>query len=188
MKSFKVVLVIALVLCLTIEAGKSKKKHHAKPPQIQLQTHQGDYQGTYTLVNKNSGQVITVQDDSQSNGAKIVTYGSGAREAQQWKLYKRNGLFSFQATHTGKFLDCPGLSKADGTQMIQWDWNGGDNQLWSINYVSSQWAFIVSKNSGKVLDASGAGVRDNTQVIQWPQKSGSDTGNQLWTLIRVGTN
>jgi Ricin-type beta-trefoil lectin domain-like len=188
MRSIKVILFIALALCLSVEAGKGKKKQVVKPAEIQLKTAQGDYKGIYTIVNKNSGQVISVQDDSMSNGAKIVTYGSGSHSAQQWKLYYNNGYYSLQAVHSGKWLDCPGLSTADGTQMIQWDWNGGKNQLWAWQGVSAQYGFWNSKNSGKVLDASGWGIKDNTAVIQWPAKSGNDANNQLWTWVRVGTN
>jgi hypothetical protein len=45
-----------------------------------------------------------------------------------WQPY--NGGYRNPAS--GRCLDVPGSSRADGTQLVLWDCNGGSNQKWTI--------------------------------------------------------
>ena len=42
------------------------------------------------------------------------------------------GHFTIINEASGKVLDDPNSSLDSGTQIVQYDWNGGDNQQWTI--------------------------------------------------------
>ncbi|WP_269750626.1 ricin-type beta-trefoil lectin domain protein [Herbidospora daliensis] len=66
-----------------------------------------------------------------------------------------------------KCLDASGQGTADGTSVVIWDRNGGNNQKWTLNTDGS----IAGVQSGKCLDANG------TRVILWSCHGGN---NQKW--------
>ena len=43
-----------------------------------------------------------------------------------------HGYRKLVAKHSGKVLDVNGLSTANGAEIIQWDWWGGQNQQWRL--------------------------------------------------------
>ena len=50
---------------------------------------------------------------------------------QRWRLSPLgDGYFRVTAKHSGKVLDVRGVSTANGAQIQQWDYLGGDNQRW----------------------------------------------------------
>jgi hypothetical protein len=58
-------------------------------------------------------------------------------------------------TFAGKALDVAANSCADGAHVIQYTWNGGDNQRWRFDRQSDGTYVIVNKASQKVLDVTG---------------------------------
>jgi hypothetical protein len=73
-------------------------------------------------------------------------------------------------------LDVWNWSQDNGTKVIQWDCNGGDNQLWRLVPVGD-YDEIVAKHSGKCLDVWNWSQDNGTKVIQWECHGGD---NQLW--------
>ncbi len=88
------------------------------------------------------------------------------------------------AKHSGKCLDVLGGPSAvqNGTQVIQWDYWGGDNQQWQLIPLGNGYHKIIAKHSGKCLDVLGgpSAVQNDTQVIQWDYWGGD---NQHWRLL-----
>ncbi|RCX08491.1 YVTN family beta-propeller protein [Anaerobacterium chartisolvens] len=84
---------------------------------------------------------------------------------------------------SGKALDVPGGSTANGTQMIQWTDNGGNNQKWSIIADSSnRYYYIQSYVSKKNLDNYGSQV-EGAPINQYDQ---SGSSNQQWSMVDLG--
>jgi hypothetical protein len=54
--------------------------------------------------------------------------------------------FYIQSVHSGKYLDVRGASKAKGTPLILYEFNGGKNQQWTYRK-----GMIVSRLSGCVI-------------------------------------
>ncbi|GHJ43746.1 hypothetical protein Cs7R123_10880 [Catellatospora sp. TT07R-123] len=81
-------------------------------------------------------------------------------------------------TESGRCLDDPNGSTANGTQMQLYDCWGGSSQRWT--YTSNRQLTI----SGKCLDASGHGTTNGTQVIIWDCNG---QANQQWNLNADGT-
>ena len=92
------------------------------------------------------------------------------------------GSYELVATHSQKCLDVPDWSLNDGTPLVQWTCNGGDNQTWNIELAADGYSRLAAKHSGKCLDVSGASTEDRADIIQW-QCHGGD--NQQWRIEAV---
>jgi alpha-galactosidase len=77
---------------------------------------------------------------------------------------------------SGRCLDVPSGSTANGTQPVIWDCNGGANQQWTISGQSIQ-------ALGKCLDAP-LNAAAGAKVQLWDCNGGT---NQQWTLNTDGT-
>ncbi|HET6899695.1 MAG TPA: thaumatin family protein [Vicinamibacteria bacterium] len=81
------------------------------------------------------GLDVTGGAGATGNGAKIQLWGVGtpAGTNQQWRpVALGNGFFRLVARHSGRCLDVPGQSTANGTQLQQWDCNGTVAQAWRL--------------------------------------------------------
>jgi hypothetical protein len=87
---------------------------------------------------------------------------------------------------SGKVVDVSQQSTADGGNVDQWTWNGGQNQQWSFvdAGVGSGYVNIVNFNSGKCLDVSQQSTADGANVDQWTCNGGQ---NQQWQWVAHGS-
>lgn len=92
-----------------------------------------------------------------------------------------NGEYEVVARHSGKCLDVPGSSTANGTNIIQFTCNHTTNQRWEISEGPSGYHYIIPKHSGKCLDVAGSSTGDRALVIQY---NCNYTHNQQWVLTR----
>ena len=95
--------------------------------------------------------------------------------------------FAIKSKHSGKCLDlslADGSTTVNGTDVFQWDYNGGDNQKWFLTQQPDGSYLIQSKYSGKCLDLSLADdptTVNGTNVFQWDYNGGD---NQKWFLTQ----
>jgi Tfp pilus assembly protein FimT len=82
-----------------------------------------------------------------------------------------------------KVMDVQGVSMADGANVLQWSWNGGENQQWRVESVSAGYYKLTAKHSGKVLDVKGISTVDGANVDQWSWNGGA---NQQWRITDIG--
>jgi serine protease AprX len=87
------------------------------------------------------------------------------------------------AVHSNKALDVAGISTSNGANVQQWNYNGGANQRWRIEPLTSGGYQLVAVHSGKCLDVSGGSTVDGANVLQWDCHSGA---NQQWRLEPLG--
>jgi lysophospholipase L1-like esterase len=80
---------------------------------------------------------------------------------------------------SGRCLDVPNSSTANGTQLQLWDCAGGSNQRWT--YTSGKQLMVYGN---KCLDANGQGTADGTAVIIWDCNG---QANQQWNVNANGT-
>ncbi|WP_147302958.1 RICIN domain-containing protein [Marinoscillum furvescens] len=124
-----------------------------------------------------SGTSITLSTTNAS-GAQRIRYGWGENVAgtntPYYRIVNRN---------SGQVLDVNGASTANGANVLQWPWNGGDNQLWEIVDLGTGYSRIINKNSGLDLDVNMGSSTNGATVIQWPWNGGN---NQQWEVIDLG--
>jgi poly(3-hydroxybutyrate) depolymerase len=82
-------------------------------------------------------------------------------------------------TGSGRCIDVPGSSTANGTQPQLWDCHGGTNQRFT--YTSGRQLQVYGN---KCLDASGQGTSNGTVVVIWDCNG---QANQQWNLNTNGT-
>jgi hypothetical protein len=154
----------------------------------QAQPEEGEY---YKIKSVNSGMVLSVADESEKTGAKIVqAEPKKGDEAQQWKLVKAGEHYKLVNRKSGKALEVPDASKEQGVQMQQGDdkgGKGGKNQLWNVEKLSDKDKSYVIKaqGNGLVLDVQDADKNVGAAVIQWPLNEKGDRKNQKWEFVPV---
>jgi hypothetical protein len=77
--------------------------------------------------------------------------------------------------HSDKVLTVAG--RGNGKNVYQWDYNGGDNQLWFRNKQSDNSYTFENKHSGKFLEIAGWGTDNGDNVQQWEYHGGA---SQRW--------
>ncbi|NUQ98988.1 MAG: beta-galactosidase [Streptomyces sp.] len=134
------------------------------------------YAGTSTITARSAGLpdatvTITTTDTVGAAGeTEPANFGnSGGGSAGPLPL--RNS--------TGRCVDVPALSQANGTQVALWDCNGGANQQWTL--TSGRQLLVYGT---KCLDAEAARTTPGTRVIIWDCNGGT---NQQWSLNADGT-
>ncbi|BCJ47897.1 alpha-galactosidase [Actinoplanes ianthinogenes] len=132
-----------------------------------------------------SGSSFTLQD--AWSGATTTSTGSisASVPAHGTVVYRVSGGTSTPPTTTtttivsassGRCLDVPNSSTANGTQPVIWDCNGGTNQRWTSTGQTLQ-------ALGKCLDAP-VGATAGSKVQLWDCNGGT---NQQWTVNADGT-
>ncbi len=99
--------------------------------QWQLQATSGGY---YRVNNRNNAaQVWDVAGVSTADGGLIHLWTYGGGNNQQWlPVAETSGDYHFVSRHSGRCLDVPSSSTADGVQLQQWACNGSAAQAFSL--------------------------------------------------------
>jgi hypothetical protein len=87
------------------------------------------------------------------------------------------------ARHSGKCLDIAGISTANGADATQWDYWGGGNQVFRIEWVEASHYKLIAQHSGRVIDVEGISTANGAQIHQWDWWGGN---NQKFRLDPVG--
>jgi GH43 family beta-xylosidase len=87
------------------------------------------------------------------------TLAGGAVADGTWRLLSKS---------SGKALDVAGCSTANGANVIQWPYNGGECQKWRLQHVGEGYYVLLAAHSGKALDVAGCSAVDGADVITWP--------------------
>ena len=67
----------------------------------------------------------------------------------------------------------------DGAPLIQWQWHGGNNQLWQIVANDDGTVRVQSKLTGKVIDTQSGESTDGAPLVQ---RAWNGSAGQRWTL------
>ncbi|HVK19815.1 MAG TPA: RICIN domain-containing protein [Actinokineospora sp.] len=97
------------------------------------------------------------------------------------KLYPPTGPIFVK--HSGKCLDIEGQSTANGADAHQWDYWGGNNQIFKIEWVETGHYRLIAQHSNKVVDIEAQGTGNGALVHQWDWWGGN---NQRFRLDPVG--
>ena len=90
-----------------------------------------------------------------------------------------DGRYAFTNRLCNKVIDLVNGSTADGTDAIQWAWNGGNDQKWDLAYLGNGQYKLTGVASGKLLEISGASTANGGWVQIWPS---TNHNCQKWTI------
>jgi endoglucanase len=78
-----------------------------------------------------------------------------------------NGTYKIVARHSGKAMDANGAGTANGTQIIQWAYGGGNNQRWTVTNRGNNQYSIVGVQSGRAVEVSNSSTANGAKVQLW---------------------
>ena len=94
-----------------------------------------------------------------------------------------DGRYHFASRLSNKVIDLVGGGTADGTDAMQWSWNGGDSQKWDLVYLGNGQYKLTGVPSGKLLEVAGASTANGAVVQIWPS---NNNNCQKWTVRPAG--
>lgn len=135
----------------------------------------------YIIATKSTGKVIAVADHSNINGGLICLEARTDEDNQLWSI-RSAGENSYRITNkcSGKALDVILASEANGANLHQWDYAGGESQQW---YFEGQDDAVVIKSakSGRCIDIAGMNADLDGAALQlWDDVDGD---NQKWVIL-----
>ena len=89
--------------------------------------------GTYKIINANSGKVLDVAGGSTANGAALQQYTSNNTVAQQWTVRNYgSGKIALVSVNANKAVDIPGGNAVQQAQLQLYSPNGTVAQQWLV--------------------------------------------------------
>lgn len=88
--------------------------------------------GSWNIVSMSTWEALDCPDGTKDNGATMVQYRTHRNPNQRWwidDLY--DGSYKITNVASGKVLD-GGSTTTNGDSLIQWEWNGQDQQRWVL--------------------------------------------------------
>ena len=136
--------------------------------------------GTYKIINRNSGLALEPTGNSTTAGAQIVQWTYSGVTSQQWNFQiQSDGNYLITNVNSGMVMDIYQASTANGASNVQWPANGGNNQKWQVQNIGGGYYSIINVNSGQYLDINGGATWNGVSDIQWPYNGGY---NQMWQI------
>ncbi len=136
--------------------------------------------GTYVVVDSNSGKALDDPGFSLKNGTVMEIYTVNNGPNQKWTVNNLgNNVITLTNGSSGQLLDVTGASTANSALIDQYPANGQTNQQWRVTSAGGGKFELVSVSSGQALDVDKAAVANQTQVDQFPYQGHAW---QQWTF------
>lgn len=157
--------------------------------------------GTYKIVNVNSGKVLDVAGGSTANGAALQQYTSNNTVAQQWTVRNYgSGKIALVSVNANKAVDIPGGNAVQQAQLQLYSPNGTVAQQWLVakapltlrerlnetaakhrqDLPDGTYTFGSRLNTSMKMDVSGASRSNYGNVQIW---AGNGTNAQKWKVM-----
>jgi hypothetical protein len=94
-----------------------------------------------------------------------------------------DGTYRVLSRRSNKSLDVLNGGTADGTDAVQWGWNGGNSQKWTLTHVGNGQYQAAGIASGKLLEVTNASTANGAIVQIWPS---NNHNCQKWTVTPAG--
>jgi hypothetical protein len=124
--------------------------------------------GTYKIVNRNSGKALDAYAHGLTNGTRVVQWGYGGGANQKWTIFHLgSNQYKIVSTESGRALDVTGASTADGARVQLWNYGAANNQKWTLTATSGGFYSAIAVHSGKAMNVAGSVTTDGGAVEQW---------------------
>lgn len=156
--------------------------------------------GTYKIINANSGKVLDVAGGSTANGAALQQYTSNNTVAQQWTVRNYgSGKIALVSVNANKAVDIPSGNAVQQAQLQLYSPNGTVAQQWLVakapltlrerlnetaakhrqDLPDGTYTFGSELNTSMKMDVSGASRSNYGNVQIW---AGNGTNAQKWKV------
>lgn len=159
--------------------------------------------GTYQLMARHSGKVLTVQNGNVDEGGMVVQYTPGGSSIQQWGIVERGctttppssttaappttsidpaKCYRIQSRSSGLAMSVPNGQLQDGVSLKQM---ANADQLWQkwrlTSVDGSSYYNLTIQHSKRGIQITNSATTDNAPVDQWTYWGGS---HQQWAVQR----
>ncbi|MFE0511355.1 RICIN domain-containing protein [Streptomyces sp. NPDC058964] len=121
----------------------------------------------------NKDRCLDVPGWSTRNGTGLDAWDCQHQNNERWipvgPFTGRGGhiVFLIKNAHSGKCINDPGYSRANGTRLVQWTCRRSDsNSQWYEEDIGS-YVILHNAYSGKCLNIAGASTRNGAWLIQY---------------------
>lgn len=137
--------------------------------------------GTYKIINRNSGLALEVAGAATTNGAAIDQSAYTGASNQRWTFANRGGdQYLLTSIQTGKALDEASYTALSGDYIETWSSADTLNQRWLFIPVDTGYFKILSVNSGLALETTNAALT-NGAIIDQSEYTGDPS--QQWLIL-----
>ncbi len=106
----------------------------------------------YVITNLLNKNVVSVENESVDNSARILTEAASGSDSQIWTFVTQgNGMYVITNKKSGRSFDIPSASTVSGTWLTQYATNYGDNQIFELIENKDGSYMFKNKNSGLYL-------------------------------------
>ena len=134
------------------------------------------------LVGADSNKSVEITGSDTSNNAKVGIWDYGNAAAQKFNLEYEEGFYKITASHTGKSLTVKDNNLTEGTDIVQYDYQGLDSQKWILR-DNGENGYAISLLSNPQLSISIDGSIANGSKLVLAKTENND--NQMFYLINV---
>ena len=142
-----------------------------------------------TIALHEIGHILGLQHSAVANAVMFPTVSANStnRVLQPDDIEGVRRLYPIRGPvfvrHSGRCLDIAGISTANGADAIQWDYWGGNNQIFKIEWVEAGHYKLIAQHSNRVIDVEAISTANGAQIHQWDWWGGN---NQKFRLDPVG--
>jgi len=94
-----------------------------------------------------------------------------------------DGTYCVVSRYSNKPMAALSGGTANGTQLVQWGYNGGNEQKWTFTHVGSGQYKIAGVASGRVMDVNASSTANGAKIQLWDWLNAN---NQKWTVTPIG--
>jgi len=138
-------------------------------------------QNTYPIGNTTAYRYYRL-NITANNGAGGVAIGDLGLWSDTGRTVP-DGRYHFASRNSNKVIDLVGGGTSDGTDAVQWSWNGGGSQKWDLAYLGNGQYKLTGVPSGKLLEIAGASTANGAAAQIWPS---NNHNCQKWTVKPAG--
>jgi len=141
--------------------------------------------GIYKIFPCINDKVLTVLDNSTSDGANIIQLTDANSNNQKWSIIKITGTlddYKIINLSSSKAFTVSGSSTTNGAKIEQRSYTGDNSQIWTISNNGNDTYSLIGKASGLSLDVPGSSTSDGTVMDIW-QYAGA--GNQRFIISKI---
>ena len=178
----------------SVDAQLTENGNSVEVPAGQLETPKDASTDGAAKQNASAGQVSDkpmAEKKADSDGMKAsgsnAAMQAAALTAKKYDTPLAAGTYMIVTANSNtRVLDVAGGSKANGANVLLWDWHNAAWQKWTVAYDAEGYYTFTNVHTGKLLDVAAAAARNGANVLSWQGKS-SGNANQRWILEKSGT-
>jgi hypothetical protein len=137
---------------------------------------------TYDLANTTAYRFYRFNVTANNGHADILHIGDIGLWGDTGRTIP-DGRYCIVSRLSNKVIDLVSGGTADGTDAVQWSWNGGDSQKWNIVHLGNGQYKLTGVASGKLLEITNASTANGALVQIWPS---NNHNCQKWTITPAG--